>query len=89
MRRVQIQIKGQVQGIFFRANIKELADKLNITGWVRNINNEVEALFEGEDDEIADILLFCTKGPKGARVKSINLNEEPFVGEFEEFSIID
>ncbi len=89
MRRVHILIKGQVQGVFFRANLKQLADKSNITGWARNINNEVEALFEGDDDSIADILLFCTKGPKGSKVKSLNLDEEHFVGEFDGFSIVD
>ena len=89
MRRVHIVIKGQVQGVFFRTNLKELASQLNITGWTRNINHEVEALLEGDDDSIADILIFCTKGTKNAKVKSIDLDEEPYIGEFDEFSIID
>ena len=88
MRRVHLIVKGQVQGVFFRANLKELADKLDLTGWVRNINNEVEALVEGDDEPIADILIFCAKGPKDAKVKSLDLDEEPYIGEFEEFSII-
>jgi len=88
MRRVHLIVKGQVQGVFFRANLKELADKLDLTGWVRNINNEVEALVEGDDEPIVDILIFCAKGPKDAKVKSLDLDEEPYIGEFEEFSII-
>jgi acylphosphatase len=87
MRRVHIIIKGQVQGVFFRKYLQELAKKLKIKGWVRNIDNVVEVLIEGKDNEVADLLVFCAKGPEGAKVKSLDLDEEPYIGEFEDFTI--
>ena len=52
-------IHGQVQGILFRANVEEMAQSLQITGWVRNNpNGTVEAVFEGEENNLKKILEF-------------------------------
>jgi acylphosphatase len=46
--RAHVWISGRVQGVFFRAHTKELADELGLTGWVRNLpDGRVEAIFEG------------------------------------------
>ena len=34
--RLHVIVFGIVQGVFFRANTKEQADHLDITGWVKN-----------------------------------------------------
>ncbi|MFH1972578.1 MAG: acylphosphatase [archaeon] len=73
MKKVRITIRGKVQGVFFRANIEEKAKKLNIKGYVQNINNHIEAVFIGEEENVNKLLEFCTKGPEGAKVKSIEL----------------
>lgn len=87
MRRVQVIIKGQVQGVFFRTSIAEQAKKLKINGWVKNSNNYVEAIFEGKDEAVANMLEFCLIGPKGAKVKSLEIDEEPYVGDYNSFEI--
>ncbi len=87
MRRVLVTIKGQVQGVFFRAGIAEHANKLKINGWVKNSNNDVEAVFEGKDDTVAEMLEFCLICPKGAKVKSLEIDEEPYVGDYNSFEI--
>ena len=87
MRRVQVTIKGNVQGVFFRANIAKKAKELKIKGYVKNTENDVEALFEGNDNAVAEILEFCLIGPKESKVKSIDIDEEEYVGEYKDFII--
>ena len=85
-RRVHIVIKGKVQGVFFRAAIEEKAKELHITGWVKNTGDDVEALLEGKDDMIKEMLEFCILGPKAAKVTGMDIDELPYTGEFEEFT---
>ena len=89
MRRIKVLIFGSVQGIFFRANIKRVALDLGLKGYVRNINEEVEAVFEGEEAKIEKILEFCRIGPIGAEVNKIEIKEEEFKGEFDDFKVED
>ena len=49
MKRIHILISGRVVGVFFRKFIKDNADKLNVKGFVRNKENEVECVFEVEN----------------------------------------
>ncbi|MBI5797722.1 acylphosphatase [Candidatus Woesearchaeota archaeon] len=85
-RRVHILIKGKVQGVFFRAAIEDKAKALHITGWAKNTGDDVEALFEGKDEAIKEILEFCVIGPKGAKLTGIDIDELPYTGEFEDFT---
>jgi len=87
MRRTHILIHGNVQGVFFRSSIEKLAKKHNITGFVKNIDNDVEAVFEGNDDDVAEILVFCALGPKGSKIKSIDIQEESYTGDFDDFTV--
>ena len=87
--RVHILIFGNVQGVFFRDNIRKAANMLKINGWVKNINNEVEAVFEGDSQNIEKMLKFCRKGPDSAVVDNINIKEENYTGEFKDFKIIN
>jgi len=77
MKRIHIFIYGHIQGVFFRANIKELALRLKINGWVRNtLDGAVEAVFEGDDKDIEKVLSYCNKGPVGSKVEKVNIKEE-------------
>lgn len=76
MKRFHVIIKGKVQGVFFRKFIHDNAIKLNLTGWVRNKKDYVEAVFEGLSKNIHKMLILCKKGPENAEVKSINFKEE-------------
>jgi acylphosphatase len=87
-KRVHVWISGLVQGVMFRASLKEEADKRDVKGWVRNTENGVEAVFEGEHDKIAELVEWCRKGPKYAKVKEVKEKEEIFTGEFKEFRIL-
>jgi len=88
MKRVHVYITGRVQGVFFRAETQRAAKGFNLTGWVRNLSDgRVEALFEGEEKEVHKMLQWCHIGPPAARVEGVLTAEEPYIGEFHDFSI--
>jgi acylphosphatase len=66
-------ISGQVQGVGFRAFTYEAATDLHLKGWVRNLTDgRVEAVAEGDEKSIAELLSKIKKGPRSARVKSVD-----------------
>ncbi len=84
--RVHVLISGRVQRVFFRANTIKEARELNLTGWVRNTEDgKVEAVFEGSENKIKEILLWCRQGPKLAKVEKVEVEYGPATGEFKEF----
>ncbi|MDP2906975.1 MAG: acylphosphatase [Nanoarchaeota archaeon] len=88
MRRVHVLISGRVQGVFFRANTRRKAMDLNIKGWIKNLSDErVEAVFEGEDEAVKEMVEFCKKGPFGAKITRTEVKEEKYTGEFTSFEI--
>ncbi|MBU2589860.1 MAG: acylphosphatase [Nanoarchaeota archaeon] len=90
MKRVRIIISGDVQGVYFRANIKENAVMLDLNGFVRNLSDgSVEAVFEGEESDIEEIIDYCKEGPRGAKVLDVDVEEEEFEDEFEDFEVRD
>ena len=71
-----ILIRGKVQMVFFRHSMKQKADELNITGWVKNMpNGQVEALLQGEEKNINKLLEWCKHGPSAARVDDVQTTE--------------
>lgn len=87
--RAAVTISGRVQGVYFRASTKDMADQLGVTGWVRNLpNGDVAAVFEGPRDAVEQIIAWCHKGPREARVRNVTVEWGTFTGEFSEFSIL-
>jgi acylphosphatase len=86
--RVHVFISGMVQGVFFRSETRNQASKHDVAGWVRNLPDErVEAVLEGEEENVKRLVEFCRKGPRGARVASLDATWETYTGEFESFEI--
>ena len=86
--RAHVFIEGRVQGVFFRANTREEASLLGLTGWVRNCwDGRVEAVFEGEREKVEKVIAWCKKGPPGAMVRDVEINWEQVTGEYDTFSI--
>ena len=72
MKTYKLNIYGQVQGVFFRVSTQEIAQSLQITGWVQNnTNGTVEILASGEDAALTQFINWCYNGPPMAQVKSI------------------
>jgi len=86
--RARVHVSGQVQGVFFRSETQEEAIKHNVTGWVRNVpDGRVEAVFEGEKDQVDELIELCKRGPPGARVTRVEVSWENYTGEFKGFKI--
>ncbi|MCX7793714.1 MAG: acylphosphatase [Thermodesulfovibrionales bacterium] len=73
--RCHVFVAGRVQGVFFRAFTKDVAQSLGLKGWVKNLpDGRVEAVFEGSQELIEEALKKIRIGPPGARVDHIDLN---------------
>jgi len=87
-KRLRVIVSGTVQGVNFRWVTMEEAERLKLCGWVKNLaDRKVEAVFEGEEEALADILEFIKKGPPAARVTTVEETYSEFSGEFTGFSI--
>jgi acylphosphatase len=86
--RAHVFVSGMVQGVFFRSETQYEAKKRGVTGWVRNLpDGRVEAVFEGEEEKVKELINFCKHGPPGARVTGVDVLWENYKGEFKDFEI--
>jgi len=75
--RAHVYVSGWVQGVFYRWNMKELAKRLGLNGWVRNLpDGRVEAVLEGEKSHVEQIIEWCRTGPPGASVARVEVTWE-------------
>jgi acylphosphatase len=85
--RAHVLVSGKVQGVFFRSSTKDVAEELGISGWVRNLDDgRVEAVFEGEKEEVDKMVEWCRNGPEYARVTGVEVSMDEYKGEFKGFS---
>ena len=70
---VRLAITGRVQGVGFRESMRAVAQALEISGWVRNCEDgSVEAIAQGDEFAIEQLVAWCHNGPPGANVKFVN-----------------
>ncbi|MBF2045837.1 MAG: acylphosphatase [Elainella sp. C42_A2020_010] len=70
-------ISGRVQGVGYRASTWDMAQLLKLSGWVRNLRDgRVEAVFEGTQAQIDEMLRWCHQGPPAAQVTAVDVNYE-------------
>jgi acylphosphatase len=75
-KRVQVTIRGRVQGVGFRASCQREAQAAGVRGWVRNEwDGSVQALFEGPVDAVERLVEWCRVGPRMADVDSVEVFE--------------
>lgn len=73
---VRVRIGGLVQGVGFRAWTQREALSLGLSGFVRNrANGDVEAVFAGTEDAVTRICVACWRGPFGAEVAKVDVEE--------------
>jgi acylphosphatase len=69
---VHLLIKGKVQGVFYRATARDMAEELGIKGWVRNTEEgHVEAVASGPQEKLDQFIQWCRKGPSQAVVTDV------------------
>ena len=82
-----IRVSGKVQGVFFRASAKEMADALGITGLVRNEHDgDVYVEAEGDQNALDEFVQWCHEGPARAHVSGCHVTDGP-VKSFSTFQI--
>ena len=85
---VQLLIKGKVQGVFFRASAREMAQTLDLQGWVKNTaNGDVEITATGSDAHLQQFVEWCKQGPEAATVASVGVTESE-EKTFDDFRIV-
>jgi len=78
---LRIYLSGTIQGIFFRKFVKENAERHNVKGFVRNLEDgRVEAFFEGNTNDVDKMVEICKNGSKEAKIKGIEIKQENFQG---------
>lgn len=69
----QIRISGRVQGVGYRYALQHEAERLGVTGWVRNrADGSVEAVVQGSAEAVERILSWARRGPPAARVAKLS-----------------
>lgn len=86
---VHVLIEGRVQGVGFRFFTKEHAQKLGLTGWVRNtFDGNVEAYAEGLKEDLEIWLTHLQRGPRSAYVTNIRKEWSIAQGKFRNFQVV-
>ena len=76
MRR-RVVVHGRVQGVFFRDSLRRLAERNGVAGWARNTpEGTLEAVFEGDRDDVERLVSFARTGPADASVEGVDVSEE-------------
>ena len=70
----RLRIYGRVQGVFFREAMRQRANQLMVTGWVRNRSDgTVEAVVQGATFEVETLIDWARRGPDAAKVEKIEV----------------
>ena len=75
--RRRVTVTGRVQGVFFRDSLRQRANSHDVAGWATNrTDGALEAVFEGNPDDVERLVAFAKTGPRQAEVDSVDVREE-------------
>jgi len=73
-----VLVNGSVQGVFFRATAAEVAKKLGLHGWVKNLpSGQVLVEVFGLKSDVDDFIEWCRQGPPMATVSDLKVEKIP------------
>ena len=76
-----IVVTGRVQGVFYRAGMREQAERLEVAGWVRNEpHGSVRAHLEGSPAAVSQLLDWCARGTPSAQVDDVSTQRADVTG---------
>ncbi|HDP69524.1 MAG TPA: acylphosphatase [Actinobacteria bacterium] len=86
--RAKVKVEGRVHGVYYRSYTKDIAENVNVTGWVKNLSDgSVEMVLEGDEDDVREVIRWSYQGPPAAKVVNVTVNWENYSGEFEDFKV--
>ena len=87
--RAHIVVTGYVQGVFYRHTTAQRARARGLTGWVRNLpDGRVEAVLEGEESDVRDVVEWCRSGPAHATVEDVEIEWQAALSDSSDFRIL-
>ena len=70
----QLRIHGRVQGVWYRESMRQQAQRLGVTGWVRNRSDgTVEAVVQGAAGAVEAMIEWARQGPPSAKVERVDI----------------
>jgi len=83
-----IKVFGKVQGVYFRASTQAEAQRLGVTGFVRNeADGSVYIEAEGTTEQVNALIDWCHEGPSRARVERVEHEATSELKDFTDFEI--
>ena len=80
--RAHVFVSGKVQGVYYRANTRDTAEKKDVNGWVQNRSDgRVEAVFEGPESAVEAMVEWCHTGSPAAEVDDVEVEYDDPEGE--------
>jgi len=87
--KAHVVVTGRVQGVYFRGNTRREAQKHDVNGWVQNLpDGRVEAVFEGNKEDVNKLIDIVKKGPSHAKVTNLEIEWQEYKDEFKDFQIL-
>jgi acylphosphatase len=75
--RYRVLVSGRVQGVYFRDTCRRVAAEHGVGGWVRNLpDGRVEAVFEGDPEDVRRLVDWAHRGPRLAAVDGVTVHRE-------------
>jgi len=88
MKRITAKVRGRVQGVSFRYYTQMEANRLGLTGWVRNEgDSSVLIVAEGPEDRLSEFVAFLHQGPRSAKVEKVDISYSSVSQMFDKFEI--
>ena len=84
---LRLAIEGRVQGVGYRETMRAVAGRHGVVGWVRNrLDGTVEAVVQGKEECVAQVVAWCHRGPPGANVTRVHAEPMQTAERFFSFS---
>jgi acylphosphatase len=85
---VRLYVTGTVQGVFFRIFVKENAERQNVKGFIRNLEDgRIEVFLEGDANGVNKMIELCKQGPKHSQIQKVEIKPERFQ-DFKVFKVL-
>ncbi len=85
---MHVYVSGYVQGVAFRYTAIRQANRLGVTGWVKNLRDgRVELLIEGEESSVRQMVDWCSHGPRSAHVTNLKTEICSYTGRYTNFEV--
>lgn len=86
---IHLIIKGKVQGVFYRATAKEVAEEIGVTGWIKNTSEgNVELMATGTEEQLIYLIDWCKQGPPKSIVSDVMVTKKEKEEAFKDFQIL-